>query len=127
MLTPAAAARRRRRSYIDQTGGYFELPTPVADVMARAALLMAKGRQVSVVADDEMLTTQGAAELLEVSQRYVVRLVDSATLPAVKVGSHRRLPASDVEAIGSSVTAPGMMCSTAGGTSEEIGGYRFDR
>lgn len=44
-----------------------------------------------------MLTTQGAAELLNVSRQYVVRLANRGTLPAVKVGSHRRLRASDVE------------------------------
>ena len=83
---------------VDATGRQLELPAPLADVMARAAKLMAEGRQVSVVADDEMLTTQAAAERLNVSRQYVVRLVDRGTLPAVKVGSHRRLRAADIEA-----------------------------
>lgn len=83
---------------IDATGRRLELPASLADVMARAATLMAEGRQVSVVADDEMLTTQAAAERLNVSRQYVVRLVDGGTLPGVKVGSHRRLRAADIEA-----------------------------
>ncbi len=53
---------------------------------------------MTVIADDELLTTQAAADVLNVSRQYLVRLVDGGRLPAVKVGSHRRLRASDVEA-----------------------------
>ncbi len=52
----------------------------------------------TVFADEEMLTTRAAADVLNVSRQYLVRLVDSGRLSAVKVGSHRRLRASDVEA-----------------------------
>ncbi|HKT15077.1 MAG TPA: helix-turn-helix domain-containing protein [Allosphingosinicella sp.] len=113
---------------VDETGRQVALPGPLVDVMARAASLMAEGRQVSVIADDEMLTTQGAAERLNVSRQYVVRLVDRGSLPAVKVGSHRRLRASDVEAFRvqrdvERNTALDRLASM----SEEMGGYRLVR
>jgi excisionase family DNA binding protein len=38
-----------------------------------------------------------AMATLNVSRQYLVRLVDNGRLPAVKVGSYRRLRASDVE------------------------------
>ncbi len=53
---------------------------------------------MTVLPNEEMLTTQAAAHFLNVSRQYLVRLVDNGQLPAVKVGSHRRLRASDVEA-----------------------------
>jgi len=96
--------------------------------MARAAALMAEGRQVSVVAGDEMLTTQGAAERLNVSRQYVVRLVDRGKLPAVKVGSHRRLHASDVEAFRVRRDAErDAALDQLALISQEMGGYRLDR
>jgi excisionase family DNA binding protein len=98
MLKAARGAKPRHAvQMIDESGRHVDLPDPLADVMERAATLLAEGRSVSVVADDEMLTTQGAAELLNVSRQYVVRLVDQGTLPAVRVGSHRRLRTRDVK------------------------------
>jgi excisionase family DNA binding protein len=83
---------------------------------------------ISVVADDEMLTTQQAAELLNVSRQYVVRLADCGTLPAVKVGSHRRLRVSDVEAFKIKRDADrDTAVNRLAAISEDIGGYRLDR
>jgi len=126
--TVRAGKARSAIHIVDETGRQVELPAPLAYVMARAALLMAEGRQVSVIADDEMLTTQGAAERLNVSRQYVVRLVDRGSLPAVKVGSHRRLRASDVEAFrmqrdAERDTALDQLASM----SEEMSGYRLAR
>jgi excisionase family DNA binding protein len=83
---------------VNMYGDRLDLPASLADVMLRAAELMAEGLSVTVLADEEMLTTQAAANVLNVSRQYLVRLVDDGKLPAVKVGSHRRLRASDVEA-----------------------------
>lgn len=75
----------------------IELPDPLTDVMTRAAGLLAEGHNVVVMANDEMLTTQSAAKLLNVSRQHVVRLIDKGDLPATMVGSHRRIRAIDVE------------------------------
>ncbi len=74
------------------------LPETLAERVARAATLRADGHKVSVLADDETLTIRAAAERLNVSSQCMVRLVDQGALPSVKVGSHRRLRASDVAA-----------------------------
>ena len=110
------------------SGQRVALPAPLADVVARAATLLAEGRNVSVVADDDMLTTQGAAERLNVSRQYVVRLADRGELPAVKVGSHRRLRASDVEAYRAKRgTERDAALDRLAEMSEEMGGYRRNR
>lgn len=57
----------------------------------------AAGQQFSIVSDHTELTTQQAADLLNVSRPYVVKLIDEGTLPGHKVGAHRRVYASDVE------------------------------
>jgi excisionase family DNA binding protein len=129
MLKAVGGAKSRHAvQIIDESGKHVELPDSLADVMARAAMLLAEGRSVSVVADDEMLTTQGAAELLNVSRQYVVRLVDQGTLPAVRVGSHRRLRAREVEAYKVQRDSDrDAALDRLAQASEEMGGYGLSR
>ena len=113
---------------IDVDGQHVDLPAPLADGMARAAALLAEGLSVSVVAEDEMLSTQDAATRLNVSRQYVARLVDRGTLPAIKVGSHRRLRARDVEAYKAERDSDrDAALDRLAAMSEEIGGYGLGR
>jgi hypothetical protein len=64
---------------VNMYGDRLDLPASLADVMLRAAELMAEGLSVTVLADEEMLTTQAAANVLNVSRQYLVRLVDCQT------------------------------------------------
>lgn len=57
---------------------------------------LASGVPVHVVPLDAELTTQQAADLLELSRTYVVRLIDQGSMPAHMAGTHRRLLARDV-------------------------------
>ncbi|MFL6846175.1 MAG: helix-turn-helix domain-containing protein [Allosphingosinicella sp.] len=125
---PRAGTARPAIHVVDGNGNQVELPEPLADILAHAATLMADGQQVSVIAGGEMLTTQGAAERLNVSRQYVVRLVDRGKLPAVKVGSHRRLHASDVEAFRARRDAErDAALDQLALISQEMGGYRLGR
>ncbi|GAB1694632.1 helix-turn-helix domain-containing protein [Krasilnikovia sp. M28-CT-15] len=47
----------------------------------------------------ELLTTSEAATLLRSSRQHVVDLCDRGLLPYVKIGAHRRLRRSDIDAI----------------------------
>ena len=64
--------------------------------MARAVEFMARGDSVNVVPTGQELTTQQAADMLNVSRQYVVRLVNEGRLPCTKTGTHRRLRVDDV-------------------------------
>lgn len=67
---------------------------PLRDILANTAA----GRSVSVIPTSAELTTQQAADLLNVSRPHVIKLMDDGVLEGHKVGTHRRLYASDVQA-----------------------------
>ena len=59
--------------------------------MEKARPLLA-GKQVRVVEDDDAITTQEAADLLNVSRPHLVKLLETGQIPQLpKVGRHRRV------------------------------------
>jgi excisionase family DNA binding protein len=124
LLSPVSGKRRSTVQIVGVKGQRLELPAGLTEVMHRAAELLAEGRAVAVLPEEEMLTTQEAASVLNVSRQYLVRLVDTGELPAEKVGSHRRLRAADVAAYKSRRDAKRRAAlSRLVELSESVGGY----
>jgi excisionase family DNA binding protein len=54
------------------------------------------GEVAAVIPVEQELTTQEAADLLNVSRQYVVRLIDEGKIPGTRTGKHRRVRLADV-------------------------------
>jgi excisionase family DNA binding protein len=80
------------------TGKEITLPPSAAKLLIDGLAELAKGHDVRLLPVHAELTTQEAAELLNLSRQYVVRLLDDGKIPSHKVGTHRRVRVADVMA-----------------------------
>ena len=83
---------------VEQSDEVIRLPREGATVLREILVNTAAGRSVKVIPMHAELTTQQAADLLNVSRPHVVKLMDKGVLPGHKVGTHRRISAADVHA-----------------------------
>lgn len=75
-------------------GSSQSVPLPSFSVKLLMEIIQqtAAGNAVSVVTLRKELTTQEAAEILNVSRPFLISLVEKGEIPARMVGSHRRIP-----------------------------------
>jgi excisionase family DNA binding protein len=83
---------------IPRRGKPAEITLPASAVELLVSLLteMASGNAITLIPIHAELTTQQAAELLNVSRPYLIKLLQDGELPFKKVGTHRRIRFSDL-------------------------------
>lgn len=80
----------------DNRAHQVELPTSALRLLVDILAELADGNAVKVVPVHAELTTQEAADLLNVSRPHLIKLLESKALPYHKTGKHRRVRFSDL-------------------------------
>ena len=86
------------RLRVDDEHGEESLTVPrgAVELLARILAHMANGQGVSVVPAHAELTTQQAADLLNVSRPYLIGLIKAGEIEYRMVGKHRRIRADSL-------------------------------
>jgi excisionase family DNA binding protein len=72
------------------------VPKSVLDLIVRVLAHMSAGQGVTVIPQHAELTTQQAADLLNVSRPHLIPLLETAPIEYRMVGTHRRILASSL-------------------------------
>jgi excisionase family DNA binding protein len=82
--------------HIEGADTVLVVPRAGAAMLAQAFAVLAEGGGVYLVPSQAQLTTQEAAEMLNVSRPYLIGLLESGAIPFRKVGRHRRVAFADL-------------------------------
>lgn len=85
-----------RPRLVSSAGEEIELPEPVFHLLRQLVHDLAQGNSVTIVPVHKELTTQEAADILNVSRQYLVELLEAGAIPFTLVGTHRRIRFGDL-------------------------------
>jgi excisionase family DNA binding protein len=83
---------------VGTNGEEIALPDSLVTVLQSAAQLLLQGEDVMIVPASRELTTQEAADYLNMSRQHLVHLLEAGEIPFTKTGTHRRVKVRNVVA-----------------------------
>src|ERR1039458_180960 len=84
------------RMTVEEEGETVTVPRASPDLLVGVLANMAAGQAVSLVPAHAELTTQQAADLMNVSRPFVIRLLQAGNIEYRLVGTHRRIRAASL-------------------------------
>jgi excisionase family DNA binding protein len=92
-LAPKRSSAARLRG---PRGEEMIIPQSLYAVLVQAIRQLMSGRAISIVPVMGALTTQQAADMLNVSRPFLVKLLEQGTMPFHRAGTHRRVYLKDL-------------------------------
>lgn len=92
----AANPQQSQAKLVAPDGATLELPREVYHALRDVVEALSQGLAITIAPQNTMLTTQEAADLLNISRPTLVRLLEDGEVPFSKRGRHRRVLLRDV-------------------------------
>lgn len=96
-VTPSQAAQEPVYIRIGEDGSEMQLPPAAVESFQEVLQNLAQGNRVEIFSVTQELTTQQAADYLNVSRPFVVKLLEAGQIPYTKTGKHRRVKLADLK------------------------------
>lgn len=81
---------------VQETGEFITIPKKALTLLSAIIQNMAEGKTISIVPSNSEVSTQQAADMLNVSRPHLIKLLETKNIPFKKVGSHRRILLKDI-------------------------------
>lgn len=81
---------------VGNNGEEVLIPESVSSVLRQVVRAMADGKTITLIPHNCELTTQEAADILNVSRPFLIKLLEEEQIPYIKVGKHRRIRYEDL-------------------------------
>ncbi|WP_044205462.1 helix-turn-helix domain-containing protein [Coleofasciculus chthonoplastes] len=91
-------AQESQPRLVGSSGEEILLPDSVYQALRQVIHAMASGQGITLVPNDREMTTQQAADFLNVSRPYLIKLLEQGDISYTKVGAHRRIRSQDIMA-----------------------------
>lgn len=88
--------RRGVLALISPSGERIELPGTVVEVLRTAVGFMSHGQTVTLIPDNQAITTQRAADILGMSRPFFIKQIESGLMAHHRIGNQRRVYLRDV-------------------------------
>ena len=75
-----------------------DLPQSIFDLLCDVVSAMRQGQTIVLLPEDEVVTTQQAANMLGISRTLLIREIEAGKIPVRLAGSHRRISINDLTA-----------------------------
>ena len=81
---------------IEETDEYITIPKKAFSLLSSIISMMSNGKSVTLMPIDSEVSTQQAAQILNISRPHLIKMLESGKIPFRKVGSHRRVLLQDI-------------------------------
>lgn len=83
-------------AFVTSAGERVELPGTVFEVLRTAVGFMSHGQAITLVPDNQAITTQRAADILGMSRPFFIKQLEAGLMAHHRVGNQRRVYLRDV-------------------------------
>lgn len=91
-----AKKRKSVQIKIKESQEFITIPMDALIFLEAILKNMADGKTISLVPSNSEVSTQQAAEMLNVSRPHLIKILDQKKIPFKRVGSHRRILVEDI-------------------------------